>query len=253
NNDAVSQMSEKRKQLLLEYLEAELISDLQQSGINVTDPATGQVMTPPEIEKYMEYSESDIRESTANKIADYLIKKENLEYKFNKGFKDAMIADMEFYYIGVDGDEPILENVNPLDFEYDMNPDLDFVHDGQWARHTKYCTVNNILDTFYSDLTDSEINYLDGEGFYGTSGNIATVQANEPANHNNNYHDEFSRNYIPVTRVEWKSMRKIGFLKYYDENLEEQELIVDEDYEPDTEAGEEVEWEWISEVWEGTK
>lgn len=253
NDAAVSQMSEKRKQLLLEYLEAELIADLQQSGVNVTDPATGEVMTPPQIEKYLQYSESDIRESTANKIADYIIKKENLEYKFNKGFKDAMISDMEFYYTGIDGDEPILETVNPLDFEYDMNPDLDFVHDGQWARHTTYCTVNSILDSYYNDLTDKEINHLDGDGFYGTSGSISNVQANEPANHNNNYHDEFSRNYIPVTRVEWKSMRKIGFLKYYDENLEEQEIIVDEEYEIDEEAGEEVEWEWISEVWEGTK
>src|SRR5690606_39320811 len=106
----------------LEYLEAELINDLVQSGINVTDPASGEVMTPPQIEKYMQYSESDIRESTANKIANYIIKKENLEFKFNKGFKDALISDTEFYYIGIDGNEPICEVVNPLDFDYDKDP-----------------------------------------------------------------------------------------------------------------------------------
>lgn len=253
NNDAVSQLQEKRKQLLMEYLEFELISDLQASGINVTDPATGEVMTPEQIEKYLQYSESDIRESTANKIANYIIKKENLEFKFNKGFKDALIAGQEIYYIGIDGDEPLCEVVNPLDFDFDKDPDLDFIQDGQWARHTKYMTVNQILDIYYKDLTESEISQLDGQGFLpSTSGNIATLSANTPS-HVNNYHDEFSHGYIPVTRVEWKSMRKIGFLKYYDENLEEQEIIVDENYEIDEEAGEEVEWEWISEVWEGTK
>src|SRR5690606_30342074 len=52
---------------------------------------------------------------------------------------------------------------------------------------------------------------------------------------------------------EWKSMRKVGFLTFYDENLEQQEIIVDETYEPDEETGETIEWLWISEVWEGTK
>lgn len=252
NSEAVSEMQEKRKQLLLEYLEAELINDLVQSGINVTDPASGEVMTPPQIEKYMQYSESDIRESTANKIANYIIKKENLEFKFNKGFKDALISDTEFYYIGIDGNEPICEVVNPLDFDYDKDPDLDFVQDGQWARHTKYMTTNQILDTYYDDLSDKDISQLDGQGFWGTSDNISNLSANEPG-HVNNYHDEFNHGYIAVTRVEWKSMRKVGFLTFYDENLEQQEIIVDETYEPDEEAGETIEWLWISEVWEGTK
>src|SRR5690606_8769507 len=148
NDEAVSQLQEKRKKLLIEYCELELINELTASGVQVQDPSTGEIMTPPQIEKYLEYSESDIKESTANKIANYIIKKENLEYKFNKGFKDVLIADREFYYIGIDGNEPICEVVNPLDIEYDKSPDLDFIQDGQWVRHTKYCTVNEILDNY---------------------------------------------------------------------------------------------------------
>ena len=73
NADAVSQIEEKRKQLLLQYLEAELIAELQAQGIQVQNPETGETMTPEEIEKYMNYSYADIRESIANKIAKYLI------------------------------------------------------------------------------------------------------------------------------------------------------------------------------------
>ena len=72
NADAVSQIEEKRKQLLLQYLEAELIAELQAQGIQVQNPETGETMTPEEIEKYMNYSDADIRESIANKIAKYL-------------------------------------------------------------------------------------------------------------------------------------------------------------------------------------
>lgn len=131
NNEAVSQMQEKRKDLLLQYLESELIADLEARGIATTDPNTGEVMTPEQVDKYINYSESDIRESTANRLANYLIKRENLEYKFNKGFKDALISDTEVYYIGSNGSDPIVELVNPLDFDYDKNPDIDFIQDGQ--------------------------------------------------------------------------------------------------------------------------
>lgn len=250
NTDSVSQMQEKRKELLLQYCEAELINSLVESGVNVLDNDTGDVMTPPQIEKYMNYSDTDIRESTANKIANYVIKKENLEYKFNKGFKDVLIGDSEIYYIGIDGDEPICETVNPLDFDSDKDPDLDFYQDGQWAKHTKYSTVNSILDTYYEDLSDSDINKLDrGEdkNATATTNNLGTSVGLHGANGGH------SGAYIAVTRVEWKSMRKIGFLTYYDENLEEQEIVVDETYEANEELGEEIEWVWISEVWEGTK
>lgn len=252
NSEAVSQLQGKRKDLLLQYCQAELANELMQTGVNLEDPAVADAMTPPEIEKYMNYSESDIRESTANKIIKYIIKKENLEYKFNKGFKDALISDREIYYIGIDGDEPICETVNPLDFDFDKDPDLDFIQDGQWARHTKYMTPNQILDIYHEDLTEEEVSYIDGNGFYGTSANISNLDANNPGTVTN-YHSEFGNTYIAVTKVEWKSMRKIGFLKYYDEFYEEQEIVVDETYEIDEEAGEEIEWVWISEVWEGTK
>lgn len=253
NQDAVSKMQEKRKELLIQYFESELIQELTASGVNVQDPNTGEVMTPPEIEKYINYSEADIKESTANKIIRYLIKKENLEYKFNKGFKDVLIADTEIYYTGIDGDEPICEVVNPLDFDHDKDPDLDFVQDGQWAKHTKWCTPNSILDTYHKDLSEKDINFIDNGGLLSKeSGNIATLDSNRPVDVNS-YHNEYGQGYIPVTRVEWKSMRKIGYLTYYDEDLAEQMIIVDETYEPNEELGETIEWDWIGEVWEGTK
>lgn len=253
NSDSVSQMQEKKKELLMQYLEAELLRDLEQQGINIQDPSAMDAMNPEQIEKYMNYSEADIRESTANKLLKYLIKKQNLEFKFNKGFKDALISDKEYYYIGIDGEEVYVKVINPLDFDYDANVDLDFVEDGQWARHTEWATPNQVLDEYHRDLTDSDISVLDSWGVEGTTGNMANLSINNTA-HINNYHGSSgSGNYIPVTRVEWKSMRKIGFLKYYDENYEEQEVIVDEEYKPNKEAGEEIEWDWISEVWEGTK
>ena len=58
---------------------------------------------------------------------------------------------------------------------------------------------------------------------------------------------------IKVYRIQWRSLRKIGKLKYYDEDGDEQYDWVDEYYTPQVEAGEEVNWIWVSEIWEGVR
>ena len=260
NGEAVTQIEEKKKGMLLQYLESELQQALIDQGINIQNPETGEVMTPEEVQKYSTYSYSDMRELTANRLADYLIKKENLEYKFNRGWKDALICAHELYYVGIASGEPIVEVINPLDFDYDKNPDIEFVQEGQWAIHTKYCTPSEVIDQFYEELTEADIESLDSGQLYGqansklpegpASGPIIPISYTRPTFDNNN-----NRNgYVRVARVEWKSMRKVGFLTYYDpETQEELETIVDETYKAVKYKGEKVEWVWINEVWEGTK
>jgi hypothetical protein len=255
NSEAVSQIQEKKKKLLLQHLESELLAELEKQGIQVQNPETGETMTPEQIEKYMSYSESDIRESTANKLAKYLIKEQNLEYKFNKVFKDALIVAKEVMFVGIEGANAVCNAVNPPDFSCDMSPELDFIEDGQWACETKYCTPSDIIDTYYKDLTEDEVNRIDqrqvGQNNLGLDPSDGKIPITKAIPNLEKQTD--TSNYITVQRVEWKSLRKIGFLKYYDEDFVEQETIVDEIYEVQEDKGESIEWVWINEVWEGTK
>jgi hypothetical protein len=255
NSEAISEIEKKKKDLLLQYLESELTKSLIEQGVNIQNPETGQTMTPEQVEKYMNYSEADIRESTANKIAKYLIPEQNLVFKFNKGFGDLLKVAKEFYYVGIESSNPVCESINPLDFRFDKNPDIDFIEDGQWAYHIKYCTISEIIDSYYDDLTDDEVDKLDTKNFKAVnlgldaSNGMIDITTNVPTNQTQNS----MSNYVPVIRVEWKSLRKIGFLKYYDDKFQEQETIVDETYNVVKEKGETISWVWINEVWEGTK
>jgi hypothetical protein len=259
NEDAVSEIEEKKKGLVLQYLEVELVKALQEQGISIQNPDTGEQQTPEQIQKYANYSLNDMRELTANRLAQYLIKQQNLEFKFNKGFKDSLITSEEFYYVGIENGEPIVEVINPLDYDYDKNPDKDFIEDGQWGSHTKYCTPSEVIDVYGSDLDEDDVASIDS----GTTGGSGQTRLGEgpatgplvPITYTRPAFDHTHRNgYVRVTRVEWKSMRRIGYLTSYDpQTLEKSETIVDETYVPVKENGETVEWIWISEVWEGTK
>ena len=71
---------------------------------------------------------------------------------------------------------------------------------------------------------------------------------------NNKFGNHSLLGLIDVWHVCWKSKRKIGFLKYIDQNSMLQETIVTEEYRMDKSIGDiSIEWEWINETWEGVK
>ena len=58
---------------------------------------------------------------------------------------------------------------------------------------------------------------------------------------------------IRVLRTCWRSRRKIGKLKYYDEQGEVQYTWVSENYQRDEFSGEEIDWKWVNEWRQGVK
>ena len=267
DSDSISRFEKKEKDLILQYLEAEFMKELQAQGIEITEEVQQQFHNMDEIKKYMQYDYTDLTEEFANHALKYLVKEQNLVYKFNKGWKDALIAGDEIYWVGIVNGEPVVEVVNPIEFDYDKDASLDYIEDSQWALQIKWCTPSSVIDTYYNDLTQDQVKRIDAysAGVTGTTPDIAHPGSDVnyqrlsgivlPISSDIQDQDGRQKNlgYIRVVRVEWKSLRKIGFLTYFDENMEEQEMIVDETYVPKKDLGETVEWKWVTEVWEGTK
>tara|TARA_Y100001938_G_scaffold141522_1_gene211433 strand:- start:14995 stop:17418 length:2424 start_codon:yes stop_codon:yes gene_type:complete len=279
NSEAISEKEREKSRLLEKFILAEVQRRIQkriQEELNpqeqdAQDPEAQQAiqqqaqqieqeMTPPQIEEYMKRDYLDIKEIQASQILQYLKKKLAIREKFNKGWKHALIAGEEVYWVGVVNGEPEFRTVNPLYFEYDKDPDIDYIQDGQWAKYTMRMTPGSVVDTFGKYMKEKDI-----AGLY--EGNTVVGSANALGSEVFNYNDEIftptfehefdesdSTRYIKVVHCEWKSLKKIGFLKYYDEDGEEQEMIVDETYKFDEKKGDlDLKWEWIPEIWEGTK
>jgi len=277
NEEAVSEIEEQRKEMLLQAMEQELIESMKKSGLippspqqdSSQDPSSPntQSPTPPspienftqeEIAKYQNYSFNDLREVTANRVLEYLHKDLNLDFLFNKGFKHGLISGCEFYYIGTKNGEPIVECINPLDFFYNSSLDTDEVEKAQFGVYIKYCKVHDIINQYFSQLTEEQLNILDTGTYFSAStsnlGEGGITDRGIPITYGRpQFRDHNGTGYIRVAILEWVSLRKVGFLKYFDENLEEQEMVVDETYVPNAKSGEVVEWKWISEVHTGTK
>ena len=246
---------------------------LQQGLAYQIDPNADPNNPPPppeEILKHEKYTPSDIIESKANKVLKVLKKRLNTRLLFSQGWKDALIAGEEVYWVGIENAEVAMRRVNPVNLTVILDGDTTFVDDAIAVVEERMLAINTILDEYGDILTKDDVDKLENYT-RGTFGSFNTAGGFEPQfdvvngqnafagiTPTNAYNGNNSNNYsIRVTRVEWKSMKKIGELTWTDEDGAPQTEIVDEVFNtrvfkeafPDAK----VEWYWINEAWEGVK
>lgn len=259
---ATSEMQEKAKQMLIDYIQATIMSKLgpEEQARYQQALQSGEIMPPKQIQKYMSKDYKDVAEITAYHTLNYLKSKLNITHEFYKGWKDALVGGEEIYYIGIQNGNPCLERINPLYFDYDTDTsDLEFIHDAQWCVYEMKLSVTDIYDRFYDKLSEKQLNQLldmaDGTSKGGinpevrkTSLDFPHIKTHTIGGQSNPFE---STNSISVWHCCWQSFRKIAFVTIQDPETEEPvEYIVDESYnETGTEIS--VEWKWIIETWEG--
>ena len=259
---ATSEVQETAKQMLQDYVMATIMSQLgpEEQARYQEALRTGEIMTPEQIQKYLSKDYKDIAEVTAYHSLNYLKNKLNVTHEFYKGWKDALIAGEEVYYVGIINGNPYLERVNPLYFSYDQSADLEFIHDSDWCCRKMIMSATEIYDRFYDKMTEKQLNELleivDDASRAGINPEMRKTSLDYPhiktktINGLSSNPFEGSDN-INVWHCCWKSFKKIGFVTYQDpETGEVDELQVDESYKV-TGMELNVEWTWIIEVWEG--
>lgn len=258
---AASELQEKAKEMLMDYIQATIASKLspEQAARYEQALATGEIQTPEAIAKYVQKDYKDIAETEAYHALQFLKRKLNLTHEFYKGWKDALIGGEEIYYIGVINGDPYVERVNPMYFDYEHSLDLEFIDDAAWCRRKMIMSATEIYDRFYDKMSERQLNELleliDQRPGAGNNPEIRKTSIDYESiklHKINSFTDNpFDIDHIVVYHCCWKSFKKIGFVTLLNpETGEAEEFQVDEDYKV-TGTEQSVEWDWIIEVWEG--
>lgn len=258
SQEAASDLMEVQKQLLIQYLQAAITSKMgpEEQQQFQEQLQNGDIMPPEAIAKYMDKDYKDVVENAAYHTIVYLREKLNLDNEFIKGWKDALIAGREIYYVGVLGAEPYAERVNPVDFSFDKSPDLEFIEDGSWCCRKMRLPITEVYDRYYDKLTEKDLNKLE-EMINKVSGNSAgdkderdLFKGIQLHFYDNPINDDSSSRCVNVWHCCWKSFKKMYYVTTFDQTGQPQIDILDESYIP---TGDEisVEQDWIIEVWEG--
>lgn len=256
SQEATSEMQEKEKQMILQYIEAAITANMSPEEAQQFQQQlqSGEIMPPEQIAKYMDKDYKDIVENTAYHSLAYLREKLDLDNEFIKGWKDGLISGREIYYVGVLNAEPYAERVNPICFSYDKSPDLDFIEDGSWCCRKMRMPITEVYDRYYDKLEEKDLDKL--EEMIGSTpgrnlGDRSPVDMGIQLRiYDNPIFEGSGKSLVNVWHCCWKSFKKIFYVTTTDDAGQPQINIVDETYQP---VGNEVsiEPDWIIEVWEG--
>lgn len=256
SQEATSEMQEKEKQMILQYIEAAITAKMSPEEVQQFQEQlqSGEIMPPEQIAKYMDKDYKDIVENTAYHSLTYLREKLDLDNEFIKGWKDGLISGREIYYVGVLNAEPYAERVNPICFSYDKSPDLDFIEDGSWCCRKMRMPITEVYDRYYDKLEEKDLDRL--EEMIGSTpgrnlGDRSPVDMGIQLRiYDNPIFEGSGKSLVNVWHCCWKSFKKIFYVTTTDNAGQPQINIVDETYQP---VGNEVsvEPDWIIEVWEG--
>jgi hypothetical protein len=252
NADSVSIKEEALQNLLLTNLRSQFVNELAQlgqiqQGENVEPPPP-----PKQIAEEFDRTYTDHRAITGQSALNFIMYYNEVYDKIQKLFFHYLVVGECYSHKGVRRDEVFYEVVNPLDIDYDKDPDIDFVEDADWAIIRKYSHASTIIDIFGEYLSDDQV--LELESPTHTSAEAYLLYRAEASGADDNV---YRNRLIEIITVYWKSRKRIGFVSYIDPNTGNTEMFdVEEGYKLSPElkaAGAKMEWEWVNEVWEGTR
>ncbi len=271
NRDAVSQKDEQKKEQYFQWMSEKIKSE------SFDQKSAEQELQ--KLQEYLTYDWKEIRELTAEQLLHYYTQKLDLKTQFSRIWENGIVKSEEIMDVDEYNGRPISEACDPIQMYWHSTRENPYIDDAEEVVRLQYLPLGKVVDYWFDYITPNEISELEED--------LAnrTMTSNQRFGYNQQYTKDDTNgriiqapmlngyeslpigamldNYygewwdedvnIRVVHCRWKSLRKIGKLKYYDENGDQQIKDVHENYKIDKSLGEEVEWKWINEAWEGTK
>lgn len=267
----------------------EFFANIQEIVENPDIDGSGAERQMSDTVDYYDHDWQDLREIRANELLRHYAKAQNFKQIFNNGFFDACTVAREIYQCGIVGGEPVLVRMNPMKLRIYQNGSSNKIEDADVLVYEDYWSKGKIYEAYYDELTAADRKKLDEiypngtvSDVLGAAGNIneafpfvrgGNLTGEDGILVENNgidlAYDELGwldggigsdlmpydvAGNIRVTRVWWKSDRKIYRVKSYDPVTGEEVYdFYPETYIPDKNSGEEAKEFWVKQAWEGTK
>lgn len=282
------------QQMILQKAQTRLFEKLSQQGVDVSelDPEQIQEMTTQQVEEYLT-AYTSLAEQWANKVLEALKVQLNLKEKSEDAFRDLLISGREYLHVFETNSNTIgldVECVNPKNLWYLTTPDKKYSNSWYAGGIVEVMEISQIIDRF-PEVTKEEIDHLrkNSERFnlmdlresnYGNGAEaginsikydvydqaifqermlIESQMHDNPEELNNflglssnisNFGNKFS-----VVTAYWSSKKKIGNVKYWDEEAGEVlSTLVDETYVKGSMPNEiSVEWRYSNQWYRGIR
>jgi hypothetical protein len=272
-------MEQKRKMVedtLMENARVKIQAALMEQGLDPESPEAQQQLNPetlkslPEIESFFKKDYRSMVEQWASHQHKVDVERFRMEELEDRGFRDMLITDREFWHFRMMEDDYEVELWNPPVTFYHKSPDARYISQGNWVGKVDMMTVADVIDKYGYLLTEEQHEALeaiypirsagyviggqnDGTFYDATKSHewntnmpslayrqYTTMMAgsvydggdivNQILSEGEDYYDQGTAYLLRVTSCYWKSQRKVGHLTKIKDNGEVINEIITEDY-----------------------
>ena len=157
NSDSIAIKEESKKELIFKNLQQHFLQAVQRQGQDVGVDPEQEIELPQHIAEMFEETYVDQRAILGQKAMNYIMQDQEVYDKIQKAWFHYLVSGEVYTHRGVRNAEPFYEVLNPLDVDYDLDPDLEFVEDGDWALVRKYVHASTVVDAYYESLSEQQV------------------------------------------------------------------------------------------------
>jgi hypothetical protein len=275
-----NEMMEQKRKMVEETLMSEASLQIQaalmEQGLDPESQEAQQQMSPenlktlPQIEQFFKKDYRSLVEQWASHQHKVDVERFRMEELEERGFRDMLITDREFWHFRMMEDDYDVELWNPPVTFYHKSPDARYISQGNWVGKVDMLTVADVIDKYGYLLTEEQHDALeaiypirsagytiggqnDGTFYDATKSHewntnmpslayrqYTSMMAgsvydggdiiNQILSEGEDYYDQGTAYLLRVTTGYWKSQRKVGHLTKIKDNGEVINEIITEDY-----------------------
>ena len=166
-NEMLEQKRAMVEEVLLQDAQQKMMMTLMDQGVEMESEEAQQMMSPenlkslPEIEEFFRKNYRSMVEEWASHqmlVDEERFKIQELE---ERGFRDMLITDREFWHFKMNEDDYELELWNPLLTFYHKSPDIRYISQGNWVGKMDLMSVSDVIDKFGWMMNQKQLEALE--------------------------------------------------------------------------------------------
>ena len=208
-NEMLEQKRQMIEDVLLQEAQQKILMQMMQGGAEMSEEEMQQAMAPenlqqlPEIEQFFKKDYRSMIEQWASHQMSVDEERFKLQELEERGFRDMLITDREFWHFKMNEDDYELELWNPLLTFYHKSPDTRYISQGNWVGKIDLMSVADVIDKYGWMMTEEQMRTLESIYPIRSAGYIIPGMQNDGS-----YYD-------PTKSHEWNThMPSLGYRQF---------------------------------------
>ena len=166
-NEMMEQKRADVEEVLLQDAQMKIVAALMEQGLDPNSEEAQQQMAPenlkslPEIEGFYKKDYRSVVEQWATHQHKVDVERFKMDELEERGFRDSLITDREFWHMRMMEDDYDVELWNPVLCFYHKSPDARYISQANWVGKTDMFTVADVIDRYGYLMTTEQLEALE--------------------------------------------------------------------------------------------